>query len=338
MKRFMKGCAVTALVLCVLGCVLGMLGSKAAGRGTIASVVDSVTGGRFNEQLGEDGWSGDDLRGLFRAIFGRENAGSRMDMVDTADTDMLYTIEDSSSFVMNRDIYKGDVDKYCPGSGFSRLDMEVGGCTFETKTSEDSSVYLEVKDAYRFQSYVEGDTLYIISTTGSKTWTRRESCRITLYLPEDYRFEEVAINLGAGEMTFKNLYAAQADVEVGAGEIILKDPQVDELEIGVGAGRIELKNMEVMELDVNVGMGEFLAEGAIGGSAWVECSMGNIEMTIEGRREDFNYQVNGSMGNIDLGSDSYAGFSQIKQIDNDAEKEMEVQCSMGNITIEFTGK
>jgi len=330
----MKGCAITALVLCLLGCVLGMVGSRAAGQDAISQVVDSVMGGHIGEKVSKQEWTGNGLIEFFRSIFGEETARGESEPVE--DYGAFYDIEDTSSFVMNREILKGDVDKFCPGSGFTKLDMEVGGCTFETKTSGDDSVYLEVKDAYRFQSYVEGDTLYIISTTGSKTWTRKGSCKITLYLPEYYQFEEVSINLGAGEMTFKDLWADEAQVEVGAGQITLKDPVVGDLEISVGAGQITLENMDVVELDVNVGMGEFLAKGEIGERAWVECSMGNIEMTIEGRREDFNYQVNGSMGNIDVGSDSYAGFSQVKQIDNHAEKEMEVECSMGNITIKFT--
>ena len=63
--------------------------------------------------------------------------------------------------------------------------------------------------------------------------------------------------------------------------------------------------------------------------------MGNIEMTLEGSEEEFNYKLEGSMGNISVGQDSFSGFSSERNIDNHADKEMEIECSMGNITIDF---
>ena len=50
---------------------------------------------------------------------------------------------------------------------------------------------LEAEDAYKFQGYVDGDTLYVKST--SKLPSDAGDCRITLYLPRDYRFHEVEV-------------------------------------------------------------------------------------------------------------------------------------------------
>ena len=63
--------------------------------------------------------------------------------------------------------------------------------------------------------------------------------------------------------------------------------------------------------------------------------MGNVEMKLEGGEKDFNYRLEGSMGNIDLGRESYSGFSNEVVLNNGADKEMQVECSMGNISIRF---
>lgn len=329
MKGFMKGCAITALIFAILGCVLGMIGSSMAGRTTISQVVDAVTGGRvhmnpekwwsWSMNIGEDIL--DDIGDIDMGDFGIGN----------------FEIGDASMFDADKDIYfNGDVEKYCPGTDIRNLEIEVGGCYLETQVSKDDRIYLEMENAHKFQGYVEDETLYIRATTGSVThWSDIGSRKIILYLPENYSFHEVEVELGAGGMTFDGLNADEISLEAGAGKIVVNSPKAEKLELSIGAGAIELTDMEVDTLETEVGMGEFLADGAVGRKANVSCSMGNVEMVLEGSEQDFNYHLDGSMGNIDVGGRSFSGFSQEKEIDNEAGKDMEIECSMGNISISF---
>lgn len=329
MKKFMKVCAVTALVFAVIGCVLGAVGSRRAGRTKLSEVVEAATGGRVHVNTGSWwDWGIHVGEGFFRGIFGGGASGGGWD-------DVNYDTEDVSMFDKAHDILSGRVEKYSLGGDIRNLEIDVGGCSFETKSSGDASVYLEVRNAHKFQGYVEDGTLYIKATTKAVHWSDRDICRIILYLPDDCRFDEVDIEVGAGEMEFQRLHAEEADLEVGAGVITVEDMQVQNAEISIGAGQIELKGMDVTVLEAEVGMGEFVAEGAINASADVECSMGNVEMTIDGREEDFNYRLNGAMGNIDLGKESYSGFANEVSLKNGASKEIKVECSMGNISIRF---
>lgn len=309
MKKFMKVCAIAALIMIVLGAVLGILGVSAAGGTLISQVVDQVTGGRIKVGTGE---------GLWGIDFG-----------------VHYDIGNSSMFSKSREILSGDVEKYCPGDGIRNLQVEVGGCSFETRTSEDGNFYLETKDVRKFQGYTEGDTLYIKAVMGSGLNWFKDS-RIILYLPDDYSFEEVLMDIGAGEIECRGLKADEMILDVGAGRIFLEKVQARKMEADIGAGQIELKDMRIGELDAGVGMGEFLADGVIEGDVDVECSMGNVEIRIDARKEDFNYQLEGAMGMISLDRDSYGGLAEEKEINNGADKNMDIECSMGNITIKFT--
>ena len=56
MKRFMKGCGIAALVMIVLGVLLGVTAGSVAGISTISQVVDGVTGGRVQMGFGSGRW------------------------------------------------------------------------------------------------------------------------------------------------------------------------------------------------------------------------------------------------------------------------------------------
>lgn len=315
MKKFMKGCAIAALILIVLGAFLASLAGSIKGRTTINEVVEAVTGGRVH--LG------------FNDIQDWNVTVDDFDLVD-------YEIGDAVSFDKEHEILQGDIGMYSLGKDFSSLDIEVGGCAFEAKASPDDNFYIEVKKAGKFQAYVEDGVLYIIETTSSWNMGGNKTCKIVFYIPENYRFDSVDMELGAGTLKLDALQADEASLTVGAGQIELKEVSAGQLELEVGAGRIEVKHMAVEELDAEVGMGELTAEGSVGSGAAIDCSMGNVEIKLDGSKEDFNYEIDGAMGNIDIGKESYSGFSQSRSIDNGAERTVQVSSSMGNITLRFT--
>lgn len=320
MKKFMKVCAIIALILVLVGLALGIAGSTVKGRNTISEVVDNVTGGRVRINLNpeERNWGitiGDDI----------------FDSLD----EVNYDIRDSVSFDSNYPVLNGNIGKYALEGTVADMEIEAGGCSFRVRKSGDDSFYVEAEGAGKFQAYVEEETLYIKTTTGSKQWSEISGSKVTLYVPANYIFGEIKINLGAGVLEFPNLHAENAALEVGAGQIEADGAEVQRLEINVGMGQIELTDMNVTDLTAEVGMGEFVAEGALNGNVDAECSMGNLELRIAGQQEDFNYELSGAMGSLTLDGKSYSGFSQEKSIDNGAAKRMELDCSMGNVTVKF---
>lgn len=320
MKKFMKVCAIIALILVLVGLALGIAGSTAKGRNTISEVVENVTGGRVRINLNptDRNWGitiGDDI----------------FDSLD----EVNYDIKDSVSFDSNYPVLSGDIDKYSLEGTVANLEIEAGGCSFRVKESEDDSFYVEAKGVGKFQTYVENETLYMKTTTVARQWSEISGSKITLYVPANCNFGEIKINLGAGVLEFPNLHAENAALEVGAGQIEADGAEVQRLEINVGMGQIRLTDMNVTDLTAEVGMGELVAKGAVNGNVDAECSMGNLELRIAGKQEDFNYELSGAMGNLTLDGKSYSGFSQEKSIDNGAAKKMELDCSMGNVTVKF---
>ncbi len=320
MFKFMKGCAITAAVLCLLGLLLVIAGGTARGSQAIAEVVEKVTGGRVSVNFEDvEDWG--------------------VTIADVIDSGACYEISENEYYIFQdtNEIYKGDVPKYCLGADIENLDIEVGGCIFETRPSSDDNFYIEVKKAYKFQGYVEDATLYIRASNGAKTWNKMGSCTITLYVPEDFMFGTVDMEMGAGVLEYSDLRAGEwISLAVGAGQIVIDNIQSLELEIEIGAGEIQLKDMQVWaELDAEIGVGNFEARGTISGEADIKCSMGNVALTLLGSERNYNYTIECAMGNIDIGDHNYSGLSKETSIDNGAGSDIDISCAMGNVSVSF---
>lgn len=346
MKRFMKGCGITALIFAALGFVLALAGGSVAGSSMIAEVVESATGGKVHmNPYSWWRWGINVSDGLVNAEIGDmvqqavEEAEVDYGLAESAESaaeleDSYTTVQDDDPMFNSRyDIITGSRAKYCPGDGIQNLDIEIAGCGFYTQESDDEHIWVEVVDAHRFQAYVKDGTLHIKSKSASVSdWVEGE---IILYLPAGCGFVNVDMEMGAGNFYFTDLNAAEVSLEVGAGQVDIQNMAAAVMDVSVGAGYVWISDMQVTELDVEIGMGAFSAEGAVSGNVDVECSMGNVEMTLEGREQDFNYSLEGAMGTIQLDENTYGGLADERDINNHASKEMDIECSMGNVTITF---
>ena len=319
MKKFMKGCAITALILIALGIVLAVTAQAVRGTTMISQAVESVTGGRFHVNLGS-------------LVTG--NWGIYWD-----DGFRTYDLDDSIVFDKNHDIVDGATmmrsDYSFEAGQVKSLDIEVGGCSFETKVSENEYFYLDVSGIRKVQCYTENGVLHI-KAANSRVSLNTHLGSITLYVPEGHSYDQVDIEFGAGELLISDLAADEVSLDLGAGHVKVKGVQAQEISASVGMGQLEFYDMDVALLDAEVGMGELVARGNIREKASLECAMGNMQLTLTGSERDFNYHLEAAAGNIDLGRNSYSGLAREQKIDNGASKNLDVECSMGNISIQFT--
>lgn len=319
MKKFMKGCAITALILLVLGFALSIVAGNVEGTSGVDEIVESVTNGLVHLNLGTD-----------------ERWGVSIDGDDWIQSEALYDIDDSMIFDNDYDVFNGDVEKYALGSNVSKMDIEAGGCAIYFKTSDDDNFYVEAKDAGKFQCFVKSDTLFVKTTrTAVDDWDEFDDCEIILYIPANYSFEHVDVELGAGLLEMGDIATNEMDLEVGAGQITMKYLQAGQCDIEVGMGEIIVDDMLVNNVNTEVGMGHLQMGGIVQGDADVECSMGAIEMFLKGSETDFNYTMEAAMGNVTVGDESYSGLTDEKTVKNGADKNMSIECAMGNILVEF---
>ena len=244
-----------------------------------------------------------------------------------------YDIEDSTMFDRNQTVESGDLEREFQNLTAVRLDIELGGCELEIQPSENENVYITTENIGKFQAYQEEKELKIKATRKAKEDT--QSCKIILYLPVDYAWEKISIEVGAGAVRIQKLTAAEIELEVGAGQILAEYLEAQEADLSVGAGEIRVDDMKILNLNISVGMGNFAGAGVIEGKAQAECSMGNLSLRLAGAQTDYDYEIECVMGNISLGDKKYNKKVQEQTINNGTGRKISLECSMGNIEVTF---
>lgn len=194
------------------------------------------------------------------------------------------------------------------------LDIEAGAFQVQIVESEDENFYVSTQAAHSCESYVADGTLYI---KGPRKPMQTMETILILAVPEGASFEKVELSMGAGQIIGGSMLSAdKMDIELGAGEIILSGLRVGELEAQVGMGSLSLE-------------GDILKEGI------VECAMGSVEMTLAGAEKDFNYNVEAGAGTVEIDGEIMSVMAAERGIDNDAPKNLSIECAMGSIGIHF---
>lgn len=330
MKGFIKGCLITALVLLGAGVALTISGVFLTDKEQVAKSVETVTGGRVTVDL-------DPSDGTFGITAGDYSTDDLKNALGSILDNKIYDLNDYGTvYEAYEETLSGDANLNFEKEGVSKLKLDVGGCTLQVLTAEDDNFSVKANHVDKLQSYVKGNTLYLKSTRSGKVSGQDiKRSEIILYVPDDFSFEEADVEVGAGLMNFADLRAKKTSIDLGAGQVIIGKCTSEDLSVKVGAGDLTIHEMNVKELNCEVGVGNLELTGELKGNAKAKCSMGNVTLNLSNKPSDFNYKLESSMGNIDLGSEKYSGLAAEKKIDNDAPYTVKLECSMGNIDVNF---
>lgn len=303
----MKFCFVLAMVLIIIGGALYLVGRKDGGRGNMEELLSEFGGEWVNFDL-ENGF------GFTR-----------------------YDVEESSIFDSIHTTWKGDVEKQMISQGsIETLKLEIGGSMVEFQDSDDGNIYFEGKSVGKLQAYVEGGVLYVKSVRPANLMDEIKNSTITLYLPNENRaLQQLEVSLGAGQLQLNHLAVQNMTASIGAGQLLLEDMALGTLEVSLGAGELQAEDVTVENLTASIGAGNMELTGSIYTGAKISCSMGNVRLELEGEQKDFNYELSCVAGNMEIDGSSFSGAVMDRSIDNGAAKSMEIDCSMGNVEVDF---
>ena len=199
--------------------------------------------------------------------------------------------------------------------GVSKLDLSIRTGELYLKEYNGNEIKVEVsgKDREKVRVGQEGETL-VLESIG-----RVQDREITVSYPKKTEFEDVSLEVAAGTINLDDdFYAKKLKVSVAAGEF-LNDGAVtaEKADISVGTGNVDLDNLNVQNLEA-------------------DCGIGNIDLDINGKESDYDYEISCSAGEIDIGDSSYSGIGHEKKISTPgASGKMDLDCGVGNITVDF---
>lgn len=321
MKKFMKFCFIMAMVLIIIGGALYLMGIRNGGRDNMGELLSNV--GIHFPGLGSVTEFVDS---------GKEYANEIIDYVGAEG----YDIDEASIFRGDYEIWSGNVSRQQIGQGpVEVLNLEIGGSMVELAKSDDGSIYIEGESVGKLQAYMEGSALYVKSVRPANLMDEIKNSSIILYLPEDCSLQNAEVSLGAGQLKLEHLTVQDMTASIGAGQLLMEDMQLGTLDVSLGAGELQTEDVTVGTLTASIGMGNMEFSGDVTGSADISCNMGNVSVELDGVKEDFNYQLNCVAGNMDIDGDSFSGAAVDRFIDHGAEKYIEINCSMGNVEVDF---
>lgn len=320
MKKFMKSCGITALVMIVVGSVLAGVISLIMGTGFIDNdFIGKMFGARVQEWL--------------------ENGNVEIyDGYITGFNDFEeYVIEDSMVYSEEYETHQGNVYYTFEGGNVTELNLNIGGCRFFITESDNDTFYVEGDNIGKIQTYQENGIINVIVTRKGKNWNDFNDSSLTLYVPSGYRFENVNLEMGAGtmEIDLDDFSVGTIKLSAGAGQIYVENLTADFVTATAGAGDVHVDNLISNGLDAVAEAGHIYMSGLVQGNIKGNSAAGSMELILDGIFEDYNYQLTSSVGSIDLDGMDFAGLDKKRTINNGADREVDLSCSAGTISVEF---
>ena len=338
MKKFTKGCLITALVLFIVGFAFyGICGLMGGFR-----QLESWQGRAFNL------WGHD-----FRLAY------SGFGLWYITDVDVPWFGEEEwADIVSDADrLGAGETEKTdYHASDIRKIDIKFGGSNLIIQESEDD--YIKIvrdSDARAVKYQLKNGTFRLYSEKGYRLWDGKPRGIVYLYLPKGMNLDSIDLEIGAGTLESIGLKANEIDVETDAGTAVIESLYGDEIDVSAnagvleiyevtarsvsadaGAGSLSIQALSAEDIELSASAGSLTVEGKVGRNADIECGAGSVSMTLQGAESDYDYQLECSMGEIDINGDEYAGLSHERTIRNGGKGTFDIECAVGSVEINFT--
>ncbi len=234
-------------------------------------------------------------------------SGFRMEEFRTALADGRFEVDgvtdwadDAGSFM--KDVSAGRINFEETYSDVESLKLDVGvaKCTLlPSDTKEWKVVGYDVPS--RFRCRKSGDTLEV-------------SCRQAFW-------------------SFLNFGNKEAEMEIWIPRSqLLKKVQID---AGVGDLYASEESLRCEKLKIDCGVGDCDIWADIEERIEIDGGVGSVELTLVGREEDFNYDIDCGVGSVDVGEHHYSELGSDVKVDNGADKKIEIDCGVGSVAVKF---
>lgn len=342
MKKFTKVCLIIAAVCMVLG--IGLT-SAASAMGVRLRDLPSINYG--NHWYGEVDW--DDWENEWNdwdEDWEDDWITQAIEEVETDISKAVYDVQTDLSGEM-KELHE-ELDSYwneplnvietTDFTGIHNLDVEVqvGGIQIIAVDADDVDGDLVNSNAIRvkvgdgdeqgqgtYRVYVDdGNKLCVETRWKNKRHNmtiddrQSKSRRIQILVPKGYQFDEVDLEVNAGALKADEIFARSLDANMNAGAMVIN-------------------NGDVQELDSEINAGELVYQGKVSRSLEGECRAGSLDIKLNGKKENYDYEVSASAGAVTVGDESFSSLRSRKIRNTGASAKMDLSCMAGSIVVTF---
>ncbi|MBO5413291.1 MAG: DUF4097 family beta strand repeat protein [Clostridia bacterium] len=201
-----------------------------------------------------------------------------------------------------KEVYEGKVISYSENyENIKKLKVECDISKLIIKNGEEFKVDAgNVTD--KFVSKITGNTLTIKDNKSVSIFKNNDiSSEITIYVPENFKFENVEIETGAGEVNISNLSTKNLKLELGAGNVTINNIKVEkDTEIDGGVGKVEIKEAQFTNLDLDVGVGNFEMSAKLEGNNKIDSGIGKLFLNLIGSKDEYRILTSTGIGKFTI--------------------------------------
>ena len=139
--------------------------------------------------------------------------------------------------------------------------------------------------------------------------------KITIYIPINYQFNNVDINIDASDFEAENIYATDIEVSIDAGNFGAKKITSTNLNVEVDAGKATIDLLDCQ-------------------NSYFDCDVGDIEAMMVGNEVDYSYDVSCDLGSVRIGNYKTDGLSDDYRFSGGMKK-ISVNCDASDIDIKM---
>lgn len=211
-------------------------------------------------------------------------------------------------------------DKTMEFEGIKNLDIQAEAGTIEFSEYDGSTIKVEAKNISQKTTIVQEDKTLVIedsSRLGYLIGRSNLKTKIKIYVPYDYEFVKVELEVDAGQMQATNLKAQNLEIDVDAGKFTADHLISAYSKVEVDAGEIKIGLLDSENSEFN-------------------CDAGNIEVTMSGNESDYSYEADVAVGDITIGSYRCDGLSD-EHNHHGGPRKIVADCDVGSIKIKMEG-
>ncbi|WP_125140183.1 hypothetical protein [Clostridium transplantifaecale] len=320
MKKWMKGIAITGIVLLLVGTAVTALAAVVGNATQEHGIVGNWAERHFDDGLMEH--IEDTLR-----LNSRRYRNSRSHSIDSGRYDD--SGYDSDSYDNLNICPKEEMELAGTYKGITKLEVEAERSAVKIvenpELTDEINVYMK-NDTYTIIDIDSDDEPGQLSVKYSwpsrkYSWSSGDSgyTQGIIEIPVGYRFRE-------------------AELEAKASFIKADYVNADELDASVKAGELQLGSFQAGKADFSVEAGSITAYGDVEREMEAEVKAGAATVELAGGEKDYNFYLDNAVGSVLLGDSVYSGLSNDTKVNNGSDKIVKIDCSAGTVEVRFSDK
>jgi len=154
---------------------------------------------------------------------------------------------------------------------------------------------------------------------------------LTVYIKGGVIFQNVSIDVGAGELSINDVSASNLVLECGAGKVGGNNITADKSKLSNGAGEMDLKNVDLKNSNISCGAGKVGLSGKLSGETKIDNGVGQTQLNINGAKNDYYINASNGVGKVSINGSDY----RKDDFDKNAGNTINVSNGVGEVGITF---